>query len=414
MKPDKNKDITKHIAEMLKEHSLPYQEGAWERFKDFEAAKKKRFVVWPYFISAVAAMLLLALSLFLIIGKDEYTDLQGVSQEVAKSIIDTLNQSTDSEDLVATLSPKNLNAERNTSQTEPIVPKVLSESNSSQVAHMDLERVEKSSTLSYNNDTIEYKETQQVAFAEPTTSNKSTDLKETVSSPSYTFSEPLNRTDVDLSSVKKWDFSVELSPNIRNSDVNFGGGVAIAYNLNDKISIGSGLSYMQLDAERSPNSIDIPSEFLSLDGSKDNKSLNNISTSLVGLDIPINLKLNIGNSMYANAGVSLFSVLNESRYNNFEERIAVTALASPTLTSTNQTERSGVEAQTLYSQEISTSNPYEGKNFTGFLNFSMGYKLPFLPKMNLAIEPYFKIPIGSLSNQDMDLNNGGFKIKASF
>jgi hypothetical protein len=414
MKSDKNKDITEHIAEMLKEHSLPYQEGAWERFKDFEAAKKKRFVAWPYFTGAVAAMLLLALSLFLIIGKDEYTDLQGERQEITNSIIDTPNQSTDGENLVATLSPKDLNAERNTSQTKRVVPKILSESNSFQAAQMDLDRVEKSSTLSYNNDTIEYKETQQVASVEPTASKKSTDLKEAVSSPSYTWAEPLNRADVDLSSVKKWDFSVELSPNIRNNDVNFGGGVAIAYNLNDKISIGSGVSYMQLDAQRSPNSIDIPSEFLSLDGSKDNKSLNNISTSLVGLDIPINLKLNIGNSMYANAGVSIFSVLNESRYNNFEERIAVTALASPTLTSTDQTERSGVEAQTLYSQEISTSNPYEGKNFTGFLNFSMGYKLPFLPKMNLAIEPYFKIPIGSLSNQDMDLNNGGFKIKASF
>src|SRR5690554_2198980 len=278
MKPDKNKDITEHIAEMLKEHSLPYQEGAWERFKDFEAAKKKRFVAWPYFTGAVAAMLLLALSLFLIIGKDEYTNLQGERQEITNSIIDTPNQSTDSENLVATLSPKDLNAERNTSQTKRVVPKILSESNSFQAAQMDLDRVEKSSTLSYNNDTIEYKETQQVASVEPTASKKSTDLKEAVSSPSYTWAEPLNRADVDLSSVKKWDFSVELSPNIRNNDVNFGGGVAIAYNLNDKISIGSGVSYMQLDAERGPNKIDIPAEFSSLVGSKNNnKSLNTIS-----------------------------------------------------------------------------------------------------------------------------------------
>jgi len=226
--------------------------------------------------------------------------------------------------------------------------------------------------------------------------------------------EPLNQNDIDLSGTKKWDFSVELSPNIKDKDVNFGGGFAIAYNLNDRISIGSGVSYMHLDAQRAPNKIDIPAEFSTLGGSNNNKSLNTISTSLVGLDIPINLKLNIGNAMYANAGVSVFSVFNESRYNNFEERIAVTALASPASSSSDQKERSGVEARALYSQEVSSSTPYEGKNFTGFFNFSVGYKLPLFPKMNLAIEPYFKIPIGSLSDQDMDLNNGGFKIKASF
>src|SRR5690606_17690161 len=118
--------------------------------------------------------------------------------------------------------------------------------------------------------------------------------KNTATPQHFTEIDPLNRYVVDIVNIKKWDFSVELSPNIKDNDVNFGGGFAIAYNLNDRISIGSGVSYMQLDAERGPNKMDIPAEFSNLAGSiNNNKSLNTISTSLAGLDIPINLKLNI-------------------------------------------------------------------------------------------------------------------------
>lgn len=416
MKPDKNKDITEHISEMLKKHSLPYEEGAWERFKDFEATKKRKIVLWPYFTGAAAAVVLLAMSLFLIIGKDETINQQVAKQEIVEGIIDAPDNKLaddskltggieliDNENLVAGLSKRQID-----SSVDSDFP---SESKSLNVEQKDLSRMDLSSSSSlYNNDTSEYKEDQLVTSVQAIASTP----KDISAPQSFIGIEPLNRNVVNIADIKKWDFSVELSPNIKDNDVNFGGGVAIAYNLNDKISIGSGVSYMHLDAQRAPNGIDIPAEFSTLDGSK-NKSLNTISTSLVGLDIPINLKMNVGNAMYVNAGVSVFSVLNESRYNNFEERIAVTALASPTFSPSNdQREKSGVEARALYSQEVNASTPYEGKNFTGFFNFSVGYKLPFLPKMNLAIEPYFKIPIGSLSDQDMDLNNGGFKIKASF
>jgi len=422
MKPDKNKDITEHIAEMLKGHSLPYEEGAWERFKDFESAKKRKLVLWPYFTGAAAALVLLVMSLFLIIGKDENNNQQIAKQEVVKDIIDTSNgdatnrnEPIDSEKVVSSPAPSSILIAGLNKRKSPVVSNVLSESNSLSVEQGDLSRTDILSTSIYNSDTSGYKDVQPNTSTQSIASNSKTPTPRDISTTqSYTSMEPLSRNDIDDSNTKKWDFSLELSPNIKDKDVNFGGGFAIAYNLNDKISIGSGVSYMHLDAQREPNGIDIPAEFSTLDGSK-NKSLNNVSTSLVGLDIPINLKMNMGNSMYVNAGVSVFSVLNESRYNNFEERISVTALASPTFSSADdRKEKSGVEAQSLRSQEVNSSTPYEGKNFTGFFNFSVGYKLPFFPKMNLAIEPYFKIPIGSLSDQDMDLNNGGFKIKASF
>src|SRR5690606_26988837 len=105
-----------------------------------------------------------------------------------------------------------------------------------------------------------------------------------------------------------------------------------------------------------------------------------------------------------------FNVLEESRYNQFEEHVAV-------LGSTSTKDNSGNPEpviQTLRTQELSEETPYQGKNFTGFFNLSVGYQLPVLKKLNLAVEPYIKVPIGSLSEQDMDLSNGGLKIITTF
>src|SRR5690606_18741992 len=52
---------------------------------------------------------------------------------------------------------------------------------------------------------------------------------------------------------KKWSVGINVSPNISSSrQLNMGGGVAIAYSVSPKVSLSSGISYLQLDAERMP------------------------------------------------------------------------------------------------------------------------------------------------------------------
>src|SRR5690606_2483753 len=81
MKPDKHKDITEQMAEKLRKHSLPYKEGAWERFQEFEASKSKKIVLWPYF-TAAAAMLIFAFTLFINLNDSEQIDEPG---QIAKT-----------------------------------------------------------------------------------------------------------------------------------------------------------------------------------------------------------------------------------------------------------------------------------------------------------------------------------------
>src|SRR5690554_6841988 len=139
MKPDNNKDITEHIAKMLKEHSLPYENGAWERFKDFEATKKRKLVLWPYFSGAAAAIVLLAMSLFLIIGKDDSITQQVAKQETIKDAVEMPNsKSIDNNKIASSESPIStptpsmefVAAPRNRQITNSVISDVLIESGS--------------------------------------------------------------------------------------------------------------------------------------------------------------------------------------------------------------------------------------------------------------------------------------------
>lgn len=439
MKPDKDKDITERMVEMLRKHSFPYKEGAWERFKEYEASKNKKAVLWPY-LSGAAAVVLLGIVLFL---KPDRFDTSAQKQLVHTEESATADSSDSIEhekvlseddeqlladnrqsDLTNRLASENNKAPRGMAVTvaEPFTSSekkqdIPADRNEQQYAFNNLS--DKQRKESVQNNSIKDRATDQK------TAMQQEDAGAGVIEPNGTYDQEnayqngdwaLNdgsEDHADLNqSLNKWDFSIELAPNINERQkVNFGGGVAIAYNINDKLSISSGVSYVQLDAQRGPNQVDIPAEFskASLNSYNYNKSLNTINTTLVGLDIPVNLKVNLGSQIYASAGVSVFSVLSESRYNIFEEKIARVASVSG-----NGSGGPEPAIQTVYSQETNPDTPYEGKNFTGFFNLSVGYKLPVLKNLNLSVEPYLKVPVGSLTDQDMNLGNGGLKIVTSF
>ena len=408
MKSDKHKDITEQMAEKLRNHSLPYKEGAWERFQEFEASKSKRVVLWPYF-SAAAAMLIFAFTLFINLNNEQVD----VSGEMAKT---------------------DLPAEIGGSRIAPPASDLHEEERTVEALELNkIRTIEESSIIRVNNIASDegYASEAYVAVAKETEAEITEAKEEATHTPldnkeerkRSTFNDGLYKQDFyqevaevknnEASNSSKWNFSVELSPNIKDNNVNFGGGVAVAYNLTKRLSISSGISYVELDANRGPNQVDMPADAPTAGVSTYNysKSLNAVNTSLRGLDIPINLKIDINDNMYASAGVSVFSVLDETRYNGYEERVAELSFAG--------TEKSGSKSpeplmRTIYSTEVSEETPYEDKNFTGFFNLSVGYRLPFLKKLNLAVEPYLKIPVGSLTEEDMNLSNGGLKIITSF
>jgi len=408
MKSDKHRDITEQMAEKLRKHSLPYKEGAWERFQEFEASKSKKIVLWPFF-TAAAAMLILAFTLF--VNLNDSAPIENASQIAQRNlpieneimqVVPPISEPEEGGMVIETPSVAPVLASRQ-SQAVSINNAVITDTYTSEgsVSTMQSSDIEpsKAKEASPELPLVQKEERKQSSFNDGFYKQDfNQEIAEVKNNKSNNFS--------------KWNFSIELSPNIKDRNVNFGGGVAVAYNLTEKVSVSSGISYVALDAHRGPNQVDRPADAPSIGVTTYNysKSLNAVNTSLRGLDIPINLKVDINSNMYASAGVSVFSVLDETRYNGYEERVAEIAY---------KTEKSGAASpepmvRTIYSTEVSEETPYEDKNFTGFFNLSVGYRLPFLKNLNLAVEPYLKIPVGSLTQEDMNLSNGGLKIITSF
>ncbi len=130
----------------------------------------------------------------------------------------------------------------------------------------------------------------------------------------------------------------------------------------------------------------------------------------MGLDIPIDFKYQVTKQFYASAGVSLFTVLNEQRTNNY-------ITSSPTNRSLQTSEGfvyNQPEFQTQKVSEKSTDTPLQGNSYSGFLNFSVGRKMPISSKVGISVEPFIKQPIGKLSNENLNLRYGGVRIITSF
>lgn len=425
MEPDKEKDITRLMAETLRQQKLPYKEGSWERFKEFEASKKSKRALWPYF-SAVAATALLVVGVMLTVNQPGLPGSGDIAQ--SKRAVPNVQQEVRQEGVSPDITVEvkgSAKEESTSSRRQYLAYNAPAEKMAPTRAYSEEQ------TISSEPEAKQYQYAADSSSPAQTTETEGSASSIVAEKPSQSHNAkkainemPISRDSYDALARKestpafdngkdsRWSFSVELSPNIKNKEVNLGGGVGVSYALSDRISISSGVSYVALDAQRGPNQQDIPQEFAktSLSNYNYNKSLSNINTSLVGLDIPLNVRVQVNQQMYASAGVSVFNVLDESRYNQFEEHVAVLAFTG----NNNGSDRPEPVMQTLRTQELSEEAPYQGKNFTGFLNLSVGYQLPVLKKLNLAVEPYIKLPIGTLSEQDMDLSNGGLKIITTF
>ncbi len=430
MEPEKHRDIVKQMAERLREHTMPYKEGAWERFEEYKRKKSKRFVLWPYLSGAAA--ILIAVMVFLL--KNHQPGLKPTQ------VVEATQQK---EGLIVGEAPN----------VEIVAPKSLSNKSSQiaiatkenrKIASMKAESLSKTSIRARENEgviepLIEEKETklavqpmlvvadhtetiakkEEVVKGEPATSTR----------PPVTesFAQHLDRMQdveekIQIKDIanKKWNVGLEVSPTFSNNQINVGGGVALAYSISPKLSISSGISYVQLDAQRGPamggpsRAMDVMSsprvgpEIANLGRPADKKTLQTISSHLIGLDIPINLSYHVTPKMYVVAGVSLFNVLEENRVNEFKNELSEVAYASVSQKAPEPIIR------TLYSTESVQEKPYERNSVAGFLNLSVGYTIPFSKVVGFSLAPFLKLPMRNFTDQDMNLTNGGIKVIASF
>ncbi|ANH81583.1 hypothetical protein A8C56_11895 [Niabella ginsenosidivorans] len=231
-------------------------------------------------------------------------------------------------------------------------------------------------------------------------------------------------------SSRKWIPSLYLSPMFAESGVNMGYGISLAYAINDKIKISAGVAHNKIttsrdfDAAPSPAAptLNAPGGDVSLasrsllaaaNTTATTPRLESVQGALSGFDIPLDVSYNISKKFYATAGVSGLVVVNDNT--NY-------TLVTSTNTRISVENSQGIlqEDKSIVTNTYSSANAlpgdisHEKTSFLGFYNISMGYKQKITPKNNVSIEPFLKVPVKNVTNQNLNYTGMGVRLKFDF
>lgn len=414
-------ELITHIRESLMAHEEEYAPGAWEDFIE-DKPKKRGLFFWLGGLSSAAAVLLIGFGLFFVLNKKDLPKnteitgtksnknepvlpirpevIPGVSSEqkqgVSKSVTENNGISVNNDisgDGEVTESGK---VATNLSANEPrsaivslglVQPDVNPGSKSEQVVPQEQVIV----TVPAGDKKQSFEdfllgESKQNRIAN---TGKSTDKKES-----------------------KWEMGLVVAPSFGNSKkLNMGYGVSMGYALSDKVSISSGISYNEMGASRtieSPPNLAMMSVSVGVGVANESKELKAVNAQLRGIDIPLELKYHLSKRVYANVGVSAFAVIDQKQQNTFiESKVAPQAYDGD----------SGVAKAMVLNRTVSEEAPKEEiKNapYLGFYNFSVGYKQKISKGKAFSVEPFIKLPMKELKQENLYLIGTGVKLKFDF
>lgn len=227
--------------------------------------------------------------------------------------------------------------------------------------------------------------------------------------------QPAKKNSPNKQDSKKVNFSIyaatyfnyaEGSANQINAGAGFTSDFRLSKNL--KLSTGVALAQNSLSYNSSPPQSPSANGFVaSAPAAKQQDALfatsavlpvfKNYNASLVGLDIPINIKYEFNpekNDAYISAGLSSGTFIDESYTYHY-------AYGNGTASSAGTTE------------EQTTHNSFNNFYFGKTLNFSFGMGYP-VGGNRLIVEPFVKYPLGGLGAQDIRFGAGGINLKFSF
>jgi hypothetical protein len=227
--------------------------------------------------------------------------------------------------------------------------------------------------------------------------------------------QPNKKSNSDKQNSKKVNFSIyaatyfnyaEGSANQINAGAGFTSDFRLSKNL--KLSTGVALAQNSLSYNSSPPQSPSANGFVaSAPAAKQQDALfatsavlpvfKNYNASLVGLDIPINIKYEFNpekSDAYISAGLSSGTFIDESYTYHYGYGNGTSSSASTT-------------------QEQTTHNSFNNFYFGKTLNFSFGVGYP-VGGNRLIVEPFVKYPLGGLGAQDIRFGAGGVNLKFSF
>ena len=391
MKDPENKDLITQIKEVLHAYEEPYMEGAWEQFS---GKKKSRFGgYWPW--AAAAALVLISGVIWM-----TYNPVApGLHNTVVKSQPGTTSPIETAEphrpENIAPAAPVQRYVKKMAGKRPEPGPVQITEDSGTALAMLtdisvDLAQARvKPSTPSL----APIEEAKAERPRDPAADKFMNFLIEQGN---------IKEATAKTKSASRWDFGVELLPTVSDAALNLGAGVTTAYKLSEHFSLGSGISFVELQAGKALT----PGVSL-----LSTRQLQSVDANFRAIDIPLNIVYNVNKNFYTSVGVSYFNVIEESRKNTFVSERQISAVSTDPVTGLMANTRTFVSEKF---QEPGGEPLLSNKSYLGFFNFSIGRKQEIFKKYNVFVEPFIKVPVGKLSQQEIKLMNGGMKFKVAF
>jgi len=401
-----DKELIEHITSQLQHHEESYSDGAWERFSAKEN-KQRSFVYWPLWVAA--ALILVFGGVFFALNE------KNIKNDIVANNAKPIAQKSVEEH---TSSPaENSKPTEKTQQNLPLAkenrftPGITVAGNPAQKMIDQYhpltvqEVIENDNHLENSLTPINLASANNTNFDIYRENKKEKVLKKPTFEDILAQDSKLNAISSASKSQKdsKWEPGVYVAPAMGNDNkVNMNYGFSLSYAIDKKLSISSGVSYASLSSTESLDA----SAPQTLSG----KNLESVSAKVQGINIPLELKYNISDKLYTGVGISALAVLNNTQQNTY----LINQVQSLPMTSA-----SGAMEQKNFIVAEKTSEPQsesaiDPDKYIGFYNFSIGYKQKLSPKKNIAIEPFLRLPMKTFSKENLNLTNGGLRLKIDF
>ncbi|MFC4210257.1 hypothetical protein ACFOWA_03630 [Pedobacter lithocola] len=427
-----DKELIDHIKDNLQAHEEAYTPGAWERFSMPEKKKRRGIVYWPFW--SAAAVILVFGGLFFLQKDEIKSDKTVVNQHKAvnKKVENNSTKSSSIIEETPFLQPKtqnlesaSLNSKNDNNAVSSSIEKEKTILNTNPLITSDkVETTTISDNASLENILIGKLYTDRIASSSKINDREIVADKKPTEKPKTTFEELLaqdsyanniNKTQ-KIKGNTKWEPGIFVAPTIGNDNkVNMNYGFSLSYNLATKLSISSGVAYTALSSTSNPNKNDFSaaqnsSSAMALASSYSNRSLQSVDASVRGINIPLELKYNISNKFYTGIGVSALAIINNKQQNNY----IVSQAQNATVINTMGYAEQKMQVVTERVSEQQSEAVIAPEKYLGFYNFNFGYKQKISPKKHIAVEPFLRLPMKDFSRDNLNLTNGGIRLKLDF
>jgi len=405
-----DKELIEHITAQLQNHEETYPNGAWERFSE-KKNKRRGIAFWPLW--AAAALIIIFGGVFFAQNNiDHKKDIAITKPKVQQNVTADRNANANIETKTNPTSLKNdtspvnkLAANRPAKITENIKPLLTARTGYSFINTLEQLTPVNNNLLDNKLAGANLSNLQTKQFDILTEKKKPQPIAQTSFEKLLAHDSYVNqqKPPTKTSENSKWQPDVYVAPAMGNDNkVTMNYGFSLSYAIANKLSISSGVSYASISTTESLNA--------SVPQTLSGKNLESVDAKVRGINVPLELKYNISDKLYTNIGVSALAVLNNSQQNNY--------IVNQVQNFSSTTANGYADSKTLIVKEKTTEPQPEANidpdKYIGFYNFSLGYKQKISKKNNIAIEPFLRLPMKTFSKENLNLTNGGLRLKIDF